>query len=128
MARAVLDASALLALLNDEPGASMAADALDGEPVMSAVNLSEVVAKLVDAGIDQGEVRDLLDGLQIEVAAFDEDAAHEAGALRPATRRAGLSFGDRACLALGVRLGVPVLTADRGWRSLGLPVEVVVMR
>lgn len=128
MARTVLDASALLALLNDEPGASLAADALDGEPVMSAVNLSEVVAKLVDAGIDASEVRALLESLQIEVVAFDDEAAYEAGALRPATRRAGLSFGDRACLSLGVRLGTPVLTADRGWRSLGLPVDVVVMR
>lgn len=128
MARTVLDASALLALLNDEPGADMAAEALDGEPVMSAVNLSEVVAKLVDAGIEAGEVRSLLDGLQIEVVAFDEESAFEAGSLRPSTRRAGLSFGDRACLALGARLAAPVLTADRGWRGLGLPVEVVVVR
>lgn len=128
MARAVLDASALLALLNGEPGSDVVAAALEDEPVMSAVNLSEVVAKLVEAAIDAGEVRLLLEGLQIDVMAFDGESAHEAGVLRPTTRRAGLSLGDRACLALGIRLGVPVLTADGAWRSLGLPVEVVVVR
>lgn len=128
MSKAVLDASVLLAFLNDEPGASAAAQALEGEPVMSAVNVSEVASKLVDAGIDAGDVREMLEGLQIEVVAFDEEAAYEAGALRSATRKAGLSLGDRACVSLGLRLGVPVLTADRGWRNLPLPVEVVLLR
>lgn len=128
MSRSVLDASVMLTFLNDEPGASAASQALEGEPVMSAVNVSEVASKLVDAGIDAAEVRLMLDGLQIEVVAFDEEAAYEAGALRPATRKAGLSLGDRACVALGLRLGVPVVTADRTWRSLSLPVEVVLLR
>lgn len=128
MSRSVLDASVMLTFLNDEPGASAASQAFEGEPVMSAVNVSEVASKLVDAGIDAAEVRLMLDGLQIEVVAFDEEAAYEAGALRPATRKAGLSLGDRACVALGLRLGVPVVTADRTWRSLSLPVEVVLLR
>lgn len=128
MSRAVLDASVLLAYLNDERGAPAAAEALEGEPVMSAVNVSEVASKLVDVGIGAEAVREMLEGLQIEVVAFDEDAAYEAGALRLATRKAGLSLGDRACVSLGLRLGVPVLTADRGWRNLPLPVAVVLLR
>ena len=60
--------------------------------------------------------------------AFDYDLAFQTGLLRPITKRAGLSLGDRACLALGAQLGVPVLTTDRSWESLGLPVEVRVIR
>ncbi len=128
MSRVVLDASALLAFLNDEPGAAAAAQALEDDPVMSAVNLAEVASKLVEAGLDAVEVRLMLDGLQVEVVAFDAEAAYGVGALRAATRTAGLPLGDRACVVLGRELGVPVLTADRSWRALRLPVEVVLLR
>lgn len=128
MSKSVLDASALLAYLNNERGASTAAGVLEDEPVMSAVNLSEVASKLVDAGIDVAEVNVMLDGLQMEVIAFDADAAYEVAALRPVTRKAGLSLGDRACMVLGLRLEIPVVTADQTWRNLPVPVEVILLR
>ena len=113
----VLDASALLTLLQNEPGAEVVADLLP-RGIMSAVNLSEVVAKLMDHGMPLEEAREALDGLPIDVASFDRDAAFAAGELRRVTRGAGLSLGDRACLALATRLGATAVTADRAWASL----------
>jgi ribonuclease VapC len=114
----VLDASALLALLQNEPGAEVVADLLP-HGVMSAINLSEVVAKLTDHGMPLEAAREAIDGLPIDVHSFDRDAAFAVGELRRATRRAGLSLGDRACLALAAHLGVAAVTADRAWASLG---------
>ena len=114
----VLDASALLALLQNEAGAEVVADLL-AVGAMSAVNLSEVVAKLMDHGVPPEEAREALDGLPIDVHSFDRDSAFAAGELRRVTRGAGLSFGDRACLALAARLGVAAVTADRAWALLG---------
>jgi ribonuclease VapC len=114
----ILDASALLALLQGEPGA----DVVEGvllRAVMSAVNLSEVVAKLTEHGMPPAAARAALEGLPIDVRPFDREAAYTAGELRPLTRSAGLSLGDRACLALAMRLGVTALTADRAWAALG---------
>jgi len=90
---------------------------------VSAVNLSEVVAKLADHGVPLGEIRQALT-LGLEVVPFTEELAYAAGELRPLTRDRGLSLGDRACLALAKTLKRPVLTADRGWASLDLGVEV----
>lgn len=124
----VLDASALLALLHGEPGAEVVAACLPGS-VISAVNLSEVIAKLSERGMPAEAIRLALDGLPIDVRPFDINAAYAAGELRPGTRAAGLSFGDRACLALAARLGVPAVTADRAWSTLaGLPVQVRIVR
>ena len=113
----VLDASAVLALLQGEPGVDVVLQALP-RGAISAVNLSEIVAKLADHGMPVDAVRAALDGLPLEVHAFDRDAAYAAGELRRATKRAGLSFGDRACLALAGRLGSMAVTADRAWASL----------
>ena len=127
MSRAVLDASALLALLNGEPGADVvAAHLLDG--AIGAVNLSEVVARLVEAGMPEEAVRSTVGGLGLSVHEFDAEQAHRAGLLRLETRSLGLSLGDRACLALGARLEVPVLTADRSWSGLKVGVKVRVIR
>jgi PIN domain nuclease of toxin-antitoxin system len=113
----VLDASALLALLQNEPGAGMVANRLTG-CVMSAVNLSEVVAKLVDHGLPEADLHAALHVLDIDVRAFDAEAAYAAGELRRTTRDAGLSLGDRACLALAIQLGAVAVTADRAWGRL----------
>lgn len=124
----VLDASAVLALLQGEAGADIVADLLP-RGAMSAVNLSEVVAKLTDHGMPADAARTALDGLPIEVHPFDRDAAYAAGELRRVTRGAGLSLGDRACLALAMRLGVPAVTADRAWASLAADiVRITVIR
>jgi PIN domain nuclease of toxin-antitoxin system len=127
VAEVVLDASALLALLNDEPGAGAVAEALP-ESAISAINLSEVVAKLSDAGMPEAAIRQALQGLPLGVFPFDLEQAYEAGLLRTATRNAGLSLGDRGCLSLARRLGVPALTADRTWRELALGVVIRVIR
>jgi PIN domain nuclease of toxin-antitoxin system len=123
----VLDASALLAMLNDEPGAGRVADAIMLGSMISAVNISEVAAKLSDYGMPAAEIRELLTRLDLRVIPFDEALAYEAGFLRRETRGAGLSFGDRACLALAVSRRATVLTADRQWTELitGLTVEQI---
>lgn len=126
MADVVLDASALLALLNDEAGAAEVAATFPGA-LIGCVNLSEVVAKLNEKGMPEAEIRSALHGLGLEVASFDEELAYATGALRSSTRTLGLSLGDRACLALGVRTGLPVLTTESGW-SDAAPVEVRVIR
>lgn len=120
----VLDASALLALLGDELGAERAAAAVARGASIGAVNLAEVASKLSASGMPDDEVRDVLGGLSLRVLAFDEDLAYRVAALVPLTRPHGLSLGDRACLALGQREGLAVLTADRTWDDLHLDVEV----
>lgn len=125
--RAVIDASALLALINAEPGADRVAQALESGALVSAVNLSEVLAKLADYGMPDHEAAEVVMSLELEVIAFDVAAASQAAWLRPATRPLGLSFGDRACLALAQTRHLPVLTADRPWARLdiGVPIELV---
>ena len=123
----LLDASALLALLNAEPGADVVREAVS-DAAISAVNLSEVVAKLAEGGMPGEAIAEALDGLELNVLPFEADQAFAAGMLRPLTRSRGLSLGDRACLALGLRLGYGVLTADRRWATLDLAVEVRLVR
>lgn len=114
----VLDASALLCLLFDEPGADRVEQVLH-EAVVSAANLSEVVAKLIDCGLEGEEALADLRELDFEVVAFDRGQAEGAGLLRAITREAGLSLGDRACLALAQQKGVPALTTDRRQAEAG---------
>lgn len=127
MAKVVIDASALLALLNNEPGADTVAVAIP-QAVISTVNLSEVVAKLAEAGMPQSAIQDALQGLQIEVVPFDLEQAYAAGLLQPATKARGLSLGDRACLSLAKELKLVALTADRRWEHLPVGVKVKVIR
>jgi PIN domain nuclease of toxin-antitoxin system len=117
--RVVLDASALLALLNAEPGPGVITEAVP-EAAISAVNLSEVVAKLAEGGMPEGAIREALDGLGLDIMAFDAQQTYTAGLLRPLTRSLGLSLGDRACLALGLKLRYCVLTVDQDWATLDL--------
>ncbi len=126
MSESVLDASAILALLQGERGSEAVLEALPGAAV-STVNLSEVVAKLAGHGMPLVEIRQALT-LGLEVVPFTEDLAYAAGELRPLTRDRGLSLGDRACLALAKTMDLPVLTADRAWASLDLGVEVRLAR
>ncbi len=123
MSEAVLDASALLALLNEEPGHEIVASVIS-EAVISAVNLSEVVGKLADQGIADQELRRAIDALGLGVIPFDEAQAYAAGLMRPVTRRAGLSLGDRACLGLARLRKAPAYTTDRGWRTVKGGVQV----
>ncbi len=123
-----LDASALLCLFNREAGQDRVHAALT-ESVVSAVNYSEVIAKLVERGGAIAAVSRALDHLHLTIVEFDRVQAIEAGALRKATRQAGLSFGDRSCLALAKSRGLIALTADQAWAHLddaaGVKVELV---
>ncbi len=126
--RFVLDASAVLALLHAEPGSERVERALVEGAGMVSVNYAEVVGKLCDAGFAETEARASLVGLQLRIVPFDEGLAFDAGWLRSSARCRSLSLGDRACLAFGRRLGLPVLTTDRAWRDAEVGVEVVVVR
>jgi PIN domain nuclease of toxin-antitoxin system len=123
----VLDASALLALLNAEPGNEEVERSIPGAAI-SAVNLSEVVAKLTEAGMSEEAVRSVLEDIEIDVHPFDRELAYRTGVLRTVTKELGLSLGDRACIALGRQLQRPVLTTDRNWRYLKLEIEIRVIR
>ncbi len=127
MASIVFDSSAVLAHLNNEPGAERAAAFL-GEALICAVNYSEIVAKLIERGASLALIRPALSRYGLQIVPFDEDLAERAGALRASTKAFGLSLGDRACLALAERSRLPVLTADRVWRELDLHIAVDVLR
>lgn len=127
MSATVLDATAVLALLNDEPGARTVVSLLP-RAVISTVNLAEVVGKLAEAGMPEGMIQTVLGHLGLVVIPFDEALAVRTGLLRPATSDYGLSLGDRACLALGQHLRRPVLTADRMWKTVKLDVEIQMIR
>lgn len=129
----VLDASALLAHLRDEPGADVVAEAIASGAVISAVNLAEVFSRVADRGGDPAKLAaeltqsGLLDGA-ITIEPFTVADAIDAARLRPLTRDAGLSLGDRACLALARRLDAPALTADSEWQGAAHGVEVQPIR
>ena len=122
----VLDASALLALFNDEPGAQVVLDALAGDCLVSAVNQTEVLTKLLDKGLTEAEAISVMDAVEIEVIAFDASQSLDAAWLRLQTRTVGLSLGDRACLALARSRKAVALTADRPWSQVADAVGVTV--
>lgn len=118
--RAVLDASAVLTLLQQEPGHPRVREALrDGECLISTVNLAEVATRLSLRGLSPAEVEELCDVPNLTVVALTRETALSAASLAQEGRRLGLSLGDRVCLALGQERGCIVLTADRIWAQLG---------
>ncbi len=124
----VLDASALLASIKGEAGGGVVLAHVD-EAVIGAVNFAEVVSRLADLGLPPQTIEAELVGLPVPVIAPDRDTALAAGLLRTATRGAGLSLGDRFCIALALRLAAPVLTSDKAWQHvaepLGLDVRLI---
>jgi ribonuclease VapC len=125
----VLDTSALLAWIQGEPGGDYVASLLTQECKLSAVNLTELVAKLLDNNHSAPQnLGQQLRTLGIEICAFNEAQAISAGLLRKQTRAKGLSLGDRACLSLAMELQAVALTGDKAWKELNLPIDIVDIR
>lgn len=116
----VYDASALLAILNDEKGqdAVIAHLATSEEGLISAANWAEVASKLADRGESPAEIESGLAAFGLEVVPLDAMQALAVGALRPSTRSIGLSLGDRCCIALAALRGAEIITGERIWAQL----------
>jgi ribonuclease VapC len=123
----VLDASAVLALLQDEPGSGIVEELLETAAI-SSVNWSEVTQKSLARQVEPEELRQELEALGLEILPFTAALAETTARLWSSTRVAGLSLGDRACLALAAILGLPAVTTDRIWADLGLAIEIRVVR
>jgi PIN domain nuclease of toxin-antitoxin system len=123
----VLDASAVLAVIQEEPGAERIEAHLD-TGCISAVNLAEIVGKLQDRGLGDSEIDELIALLDLDTRILDKDGAVFMGKLRQSTKVAGLSLGDRACLALAHSLGATAITMDRAWKDLEIGVAIEVAR
>ena len=133
MSKSVIDASALLAYLNEEPGADAVEQALIDKAVISTANWAEVLSKVAEVGANprdleaELEQRGLL-GQSLKIEPLLSEDSLRIAELRPRTRSHGLSLGDRACLALGIRLGLPVITTDRAWEKVDLDIDIHVIR
>lgn len=128
MNKIVLDASAMLAVLNQELGSDKLTPEMLNNAAGSVVNLAEVHTKLVSRGGDPDEAwEDTLSAIQ-QAVPFDEEQARITGGLVAQTRVFGLSLGDRACLALGLVLKAPVYTTDKSWKNLKVGVRIHVIR
>ena len=128
MSKSILDASALLALLKEEPGSEQVIEAITEGAAISTVNFSEVVAKLNEAGMPEEAIHESLDSLGLEIVNFGGELAYLAGLLRLSTKHAGLSLGDRCCLALAQNRNLPVFTTDRQWANLLSGIKIHVLR
>lgn len=127
MSEILLDASALLALVQDETGAEHVIAEIN-HAAISTINLTEVVTKLFEGGMSKEAIQKALTPLNLTIVPFDEEMAYEAGHLRLLTRKIGLSVGDRACLATARLRKIPVLTADRVWLKANVGVDVRCIR
>jgi len=127
MSNIVFDASAAIAVINDEIGSNIVIDHLK-HSVISTVNFSESVAILNRANISITEARDILKDLFSEIVLFDEDQACLAAEFKIASKKYGLSLGDCACLALAKLRNLAVVTADRAWTELNFGIKIILIR
>lgn len=124
----VFDSSAVIALLKGEPGANLVQSLLQ-EAVISAVNMQEVAKRMIEAGASQNEARETISKLKLEILAHEAEDAYMAASLISHTKKFGRGLGDRSCMALAIRLGVPALTTDREWTGIEAPgLEVRLIR
>jgi len=128
VSRVVLDASALMAVINREAGAEMLTPQIMSAAATSTVNLAEVHGKLLHRGFSPDDAWAAANGVVHEAVVFTAEHAKTAGDLIIQTRALGLSLGDRACLALGIALRAPVYTADRSWKNLRLGIGIHLIR
>ncbi len=127
MNEVVLDASAILALLQNERGSEKLTDEVMNDAVASTVNLAEVQSKLVKKGYDPDEAWEDAQLLVTSAEPFTSEQAKIAGSLIAKTEKYGLSLGDRSCLALAIVLKAPVYTTEQIWKNLkvGIPIHVI---
>jgi PIN domain nuclease of toxin-antitoxin system len=124
---AVLDASAVLAFVKDEPGAEKVLPYI-GDAAISAVNVQEVAKDLLGDGLTLDAIRAIVDELRLDVRPHGTEDAYAAAALVEQTAQYGRGLGDRSCMALGLAMGTPVVTADREWRKVtvdGLRIQII---
>lgn len=127
MTSVVLDASALIALLRNEPGADVVKKHLS-DAMISAVNYSEILKKTIERGGSSDVTQAFIQNISIRIMPFDEAQAVASAALYPKTKPHGLSFADRACLALAILHEIPVLTAEHDMALVDVPIKVRVIR
>ncbi len=127
MSEYVLDASAILALLNSETGSEIVQPLLP-RAFVSTVNLAEVSARLTAAGMSASEIQEVVGLLGLSVVDFDQETAFASGELYRRTQPAGLSLGDRACLALAQKMGAVAITADRAWLAVETGIQIRLIR
>jgi len=123
----VLDASAIIAVFKDEPGAELVRSVAEGA-VVSALTIAEVATWLTVQGAPAERAYNAMNLFRLTVEPLNHARAIAAGFLVSKTSHRGLSLADRACLALGIELGVPVLTGDRAWHGLDLGIEIRLIR
>ncbi len=123
----VLDASALLAFINQEPGFEKVEQYL-ANAIISSVNVAEVVTVLSSINMQEDVIIGIINDLDLEISNFDQDQAIQTGFLRNKTKHAGLSLGDRACINLGISKNIPVVSADKIWASLDLSSKILLIR
>lgn len=127
MTKIVMDASALFALLEQEKGADHVMKYLD-RGVMSSVNYTETLTLLLRNGHAINEADEIIKSVMVDVIDFDQVQAQLAAEIRFNGKNCGISLGDSACLALGKKLNIPVLTADTVWKKLKLDLEIIFIR
>jgi len=125
--KAILDASALLALIQEEPGSNVIKPLLKNS-VMSTVNVAEVLTSLQRVNILPEEGLDYISLLINEIVDFDVDQAKEAADLYSKVKHKGLSLGDRACLALGLKYKAKIYTADKVWKDIHPELDIRLIR
>ena len=123
----VLDASALLALINGEPGADQVRP-LMAQSIISAVNFCETVHRLRRRGLPVETIRATLTPLVPPPVPFDEPMAYVAASIHERTRGQGISLGDCACLALALSRSVPAVTTEKKWEECDVGVEILRIR
>jgi ribonuclease VapC len=123
----ILDTPAVVAFLRNEPGGEVAVRHLP-EGCLSTVTVAETIGRMERDGMTPAATMGHLRKTGIAVVAFDEAQSEVAGKLIEPGRRWRISLGDCCCIALAIVQGCAVLTADRNWRNLNLPIEVRLIR
>ena len=124
----VMDSSALLAVTKGEKGAETVMELIEANDcVISSVNMAEVATRMLDLGLPLNELRRALGLFNMDVIDFNEEQAMACAELRPLTKSAGLSLGDRACLGLAKLMGATAVTSDRPWMAIAEAVGVKVL-